>query len=73
MSDQNPTFSLYRYNPRRRARGVEAAEVEVKWPDGRRDLLWMSERNIRDNLKEFGESAGLREALEAYRQNDKIK
>lgn len=63
------TFRLYRYNPRRRARGVEAAEVEVTWPDGDKELLWMTQQDIRDNLKQFGDSQGLRDALEAYRLN----
>lgn len=61
-----PTFELYEFNPRRRQRGAEAARVLVTWPDGEQDLLWMRERDILHNLREFGESAGLREALRAY-------
>jgi hypothetical protein len=62
------TFDLYEYNPRRKMRGVEAARVKVT-EDGEEYLLWMSPKNIRDNLKLHGESKGLRDALEAYRIN----
>jgi hypothetical protein len=61
-------FELYSYNPRRRQRGVEAAQVKVV--EGFDEyLLWMSPKDIQDNLKEHGESKGLRAALEAYRIN----
>lgn len=62
-------FELVRYNPRRRARGAEAAEVKVTWPDGDEALLWMSEKNIADNIAGFGECDGLSAAREAYRKN----
>ena len=62
------TFDLHEYNPRRRMRGVEAARVKVT-DNGEEYLLWMSPRDIRDNLKLHGESKGLRDALEAYRLN----
>ncbi len=59
-------FELYEYNPRRRMRGVEAARVLVTYPDGEQDLLWMSPKDIRDNIAEFGTCAGLQAALQAY-------
>jgi hypothetical protein len=65
---ETPKFELYEYNPRRRQRGAEAARVKVT-ADGEEHLLWMTPKDIRDNLKEFGESKGLRDALEAYRLN----
>ena len=61
-----PLFSLLRFNPRRSQRGAGAAEVECTWADGEMETLWMSEKDIRKNIREFGEQAGLREALEAY-------
>ena len=62
---------LVRYNPRRRARGVEAAEVEI---DGEEEgvaplRLWMSQADIRNNIAQFGQLEGFVAALEAYRQN----
>ena len=44
-------------------RSAEAARVEVD-PDG--DWLWMSKRDIKANIKEFGEHPELQKALEAY-------
>lgn len=66
MSD-TPKFELDRFNRRRLARGVEAASVKVTWQDGRVEYLWMIKRDIADNLAEWGESNGLRDALEAYK------
>lgn len=64
-----PDFKLSRYNPRRAARGKEAAEVEVTYPDGESECLWMSIGDIRNNIHQWGESAGLTAALEAYKTN----
>jgi hypothetical protein len=64
-----PLFTLVRFNPRRAQRGAEAAEVEVTWPDGETETLWMSKKDLRDNAKEYGEQAGLTAALDAYRHN----
>ena len=41
--------------------------LEVTWPDGDTETLWMSKKDIRDNAKLYGEQAGLTAALEAYR------
>lgn len=68
MTDR-PTFKLHSYNPRRRARKVEAAHVLVTWPNGKEELLWMNERDIRANIKEFGPCEGLEAARNAYRLN----
>jgi hypothetical protein len=67
-----PKFELHRYNPRRKARGVEAAEMKVTWPDGEVEYLWMSEADIRANIKEFGPSAGLGRAVGAYVANVEV-
>ena len=69
MSNDRPKFELRRYNPKRRFRGREAAEVQVTWPDGDIELLWMSEGDIKKNIREWGTCEGLVSALEAYRKN----
>lgn len=51
------------FNPRRAARSVEAARVEVD-PDG--EWLWMSRSDIKNNIREFGDHAELQKALVAY-------
>ncbi len=61
-----PIFTLHRFNPRRHQRGVEAAEVKVKWPDGNTEYLWMSKMDIEANAVEYGWQDGLRQALQAY-------
>ncbi len=61
-----PLFTLTRFNPRRAARGAEAAEVEVTWSNGHRELLWMSEEDIAENIKIHGNQAGLTAANDAY-------
>lgn len=63
-----PTFSLYQFNPRRWVRGAPAARVAVANPDGTNDLLWMTEQDIRKNIKAFGESLGLDMALNCYKR-----
>lgn len=61
-----PIYELLRFNPRRASRGAPAAEVKVQ--DGDNSiLLWMSEKNIEDNIKDFGEHPGLLAALQAYK------
>lgn len=70
--DGRPKFELHRYNPRRAAREAEAAEVKVTWPDGEEEYLWMSERDLNANMKEWGACDGLLDALNAYRQNAPI-
>jgi len=65
-----PLFTLVRFNPRRAQRGAEAAEVEVTWPDGETETLWMSKKDLRANAKEYGEQTGLSAALDAYRHAD---
>lgn len=61
--------TLERFNPRRHARGSEAAEMKVTWPDGDVEFLWMSKKDIKANMKEWGCSDGLLDALNAYRSN----
>ena len=65
-NDDRPKFELHRYNPRRASRGAEAAEVKVTWPDGGEEYLWMSKRDLKENMKEFGACDGLLDALNAY-------
>lgn len=66
-NDQNsapPPCYLRRFNPRRAARGVEAAEVEIGG-----ELLWMSKKDIANNRKLFGDLPGLVAAAEHYQTN----
>lgn len=46
------TFTLRRFNPIRARRGAPAAEVEVSSEEGS-DLLWMTTRDIANNLEDF--------------------
>jgi len=60
------TFRFVELNPRRKFRGVEAARVDI-FEDGEpAGWLWMSKKDIRNNLKEFGECSELHKALAAY-------
>lgn len=61
----DPRFTFIEFNERRRARGAEAARVEVDYGTGS-GLLWMSERDIRRNIMTFGPCAELDKALAAY-------
>jgi hypothetical protein len=63
-----PRFRFVEFNPRRKSRRVEAARVEVAYSSdlADKDELWMSARDIRNNLKTFGENPELRKALAAY-------
>lgn len=62
------TFKLIEFNTRRKSRGVEAARVEVLEDGVSAGWLWMSAKDLRANLLEFGESDELRKALECYRK-----
>lgn len=61
-----PTFEFYEYNARRRQRGVEAVRLLVTHEDGATELLWMSEKDVRENIAEFGENPALKKALDIY-------
>jgi hypothetical protein len=57
-------FRLIEFNERRAIRGADAARVEVEtsgmW-------LWMSKRDLRANMKEFGPHPELQKALDIYK------
>ena len=55
-------FKFIEFNPRRKARGAEAARVEV---DG--EWMWMSKQDIKFNIREFGQHPELLKALESYK------
>lgn len=65
-----PQFKFYEFNPRRHRRGVEGCRVLVTYSSNPADqqLLWMSPKDIRDNIAEFGDDPELQKALAAYRQ-----
>ncbi len=54
-------FQLLRFNSRRALRGAPAAEVAVNGVK-----MWMTRKDIRENIKLFGEHKELWKALEAY-------
>lgn len=64
-----PPFRFIEFNPRRAGRGVEAARVQVD-DDG--EWLWMSKKDIRNNMRDFGQHPELQKALDAYdgKRND---
>ena len=61
-----PLFTFLRFNARRAMRGAEAAELEITWPDGQMEVLWMSYNDIKNNMLKFGSQAGLEQAMKAY-------
>lgn len=58
-------FKFIEYNPRRYARGAEAARVAVI-EDGDEQWLWMSKADIAKNMMTFGRHPELVKAHEAY-------
>lgn len=58
-------FILERFNPIRASRGVGAAEVTIRSMD-LETTMWMTQRDIERNLKEFGPQQGLLDAKKAY-------
>ena len=63
-----PSFHFAEFNPRRRARGKEAARVMVRFSSDPEDyqLLWMSKQDVRNNIIEYGAEPALVQALGAY-------
>jgi hypothetical protein len=61
-----PSFRFVEFNPRRVARGAEGARVEVSWPDGSVELLWMSKRDVAKNVMAHGRDPELMKAHAAY-------
>jgi len=61
MSQQH--FRFIEYNPRRHLRGANAARVEID-PDG--EWLWMSQKDLKENIKYHGSHPELLKALDAY-------
>lgn len=58
-------FKFIEFNPRRALRGAEAARVAVI-ENGEEDWLWMSKRDIANNIKQFGQHPELLKAKLAY-------
>jgi len=58
-------FTLLRFNPRRYQRGVEAAYVRCVSEEVDVDL-WMSQKDIKNNIKDHGEHPELLRALRCY-------
>ena len=66
-SDPVTTFRFVEFNPFRHRRGAVACRVEVLHDSEPVDWLWMSKKDIRANIKLFGECQELRKALDAYK------
>ena len=62
-TEQAQHFRFIEFNDRRAMRGAEAARVEVD-PQG--EWLWMSKRDIKNNIRDFGDHPELQKALQAY-------
>jgi hypothetical protein len=62
LASDCPDFKFVELNPRRKARGVESARVEV---DG--EWMWMSKYDIEANMRDFGPHPELVKALESYK------
>ena len=62
LASDCPTFEFIEFNPRRKSRGAEAARVSTGglW-------LWMSKRDIENNIRDFGPHPELLKALESYK------
>ncbi|MCG9054426.1 hypothetical protein LH442_00220 [Laribacter hongkongensis] len=58
-------FRFVELNSRRANRGADAARVAVI-QDGEEDWLWMSRRDIDQNINKFGEHPELLKAKQAY-------
>lgn len=65
-----PKFEFTRFNPIRARRSVGAAECLVTNSDGTSFLLWMTEKDIRNNIVEFGRHPALVQAMEAYQRGE---
>jgi hypothetical protein len=62
-----PQFELLKFNPIRRTRGKEAAWLKAQLEREVFVYLWMSEDDIRANIRDHGAHPQLLKALEAYR------
>ena len=62
-----PKFSFIEFNPRRAQRGVEAVRMDVKYWDGREEWIWMSAKDVKQNVKLFGDCEAFQQALAAYK------
>lgn len=65
-------FKLLRFNPRRQLRGAPAAELLIQ-DDDNKVVLWMSEKDIRANIKLFGPHAELSKALDHYKSREEFR
>jgi hypothetical protein len=61
------TFKFIEFNPRRAARGADAARVEVTYDGGESEWLWMSKRDIAKNMMAFGRCDELIKAHDSYK------
>jgi hypothetical protein len=48
-------IALDNFNQRRNSRGADAAQFKIAYSDGTSELLWMSAKDIKANIKVFPE------------------
>ena len=68
-TQQGLQFKFIEFNERRAMRSKEAARVAVtdpEDPEGGPGWLWMSRKDIKNNIREHGDSPELQKALAAY-------
>ncbi|MDO9304598.1 MAG: hypothetical protein Q7T77_04675 [Sulfuricurvum sp.] len=66
MNEVIVTFKFYRFNPVRKERGAQAAQLEVLEDGESAGLFWMNVSDIKRNIEDYGEHEALTEALEYY-------
>lgn len=64
LNNSNIKFEFLEFNKRRAQRGAEAVRMKVT-ADG--DWLWMSKKDLKLNIKEFGEDPELIKGLSCYK------
>ena len=66
MAKSKITFKFYRFNKIRMTRGVRAVQLRVFENGEEVGLLWVSRKDINNNIRQFGMCEVLRRALECY-------
>jgi hypothetical protein len=63
-----PLITFSEFNPRRAARGAEAARFDIVEANGEEYWLWMARSDIRKNMMQFPHCKDeLQKGLDAYR------
>ena len=65
-----PLITLIAYDPLKP--DEHKALIEATSPTGEVTHIWMSKKNIQNNIDKIGMQSGLRKALEAYEKNQQF-